>query len=450
MQMMITVDQTSRFIFKVLVTTIIASRLLTFFAFPNGFTSPDSDTYLAKEWLDFSNVSFIGHAIRPWPVPLIYALLGNIHLIIFFQLVLSGFVWIHLLRVINKSLVTSTKKSLLLMAIGILSISPQVIQWDTALLATSLLFSTLILLISLSLEIIFHKFRESQNILFIAIVIFLLCQKISNLVIVLMFWILLFVCLRSKLKKIFIITLTLGIIYGCLLGFNVDKYWKASYSGTSMLWQLGKQNPSASSFKDFLIQHSAPSCVTQNAPFGDISYESSRILNSCPESIPYLRNQFSSDFIKFSITDPKEVAYSMIQGSGALLSNQSSNYGGSITLLPSPINSLIFGISSPDFKNMGIDSQIEGTDAIGPNKPFWVFTPQILFLFLGPILLFRQKFKGVKTLLLLWIGLVIEICINLYLIPGEWVRQSTPFLVSAIALSLAMIIRSESSSGVSK
>ena len=199
---------------------------------------------------------------------------------------LSGFVWIHLLRVINKSLVTSTKKSLLLTAIGVLAISPQIIQWDTTLLATSLLFSTLILLISLSLEISYHNFRGSQSILFVAMVTFLLCQKISNLVIVLMFWILLFVSLRSKVKKIFIITLTLGIIYGCLLGFNVDKYWKASYSGTSMLWQLGKQNPSASSFKDFLIQHRAPSCVTQNAPFGDISYESSRILNSCPESIP--------------------------------------------------------------------------------------------------------------------------------------------------------------------
>ena len=67
--------------FAIAIGLLITSRLITFIAFPNPTSSPDSSTYFAGKFLDFSLVSFSGGASRGWPVPFAYAFMPNLEIL---------------------------------------------------------------------------------------------------------------------------------------------------------------------------------------------------------------------------------------------------------------------------------------------------------------------------------------------------------------------------------
>lgn len=429
---------------------ILFVRIITWGVFPEPRLAPDSSGYSVDGWLNFELVSLTGSAYRGWPATLFFALFPNDSTRILGQLLLSGFAFGFLIH--TATYVLHGRKARWVFSCGVLLIatSPQILQWDTTILGTSLMVSTLVFISALLIRIIMSRRYDVRYLNLLLILLFFLCfQKTSNFLIASML-ILLAIFLKwasltknSKLKLISIILIFTPLLL--LNSNNQESYWKGSYSGTTLLWQLGSQSPSSLALKSFLdLKTQAPDCIFKSAPFEDLNLGIYNALNKCPGGRDYIEQNFKYDFMKFAVTNPDSSLKLITLGMGAVLTSSYGNYGYVVTVFPKFLYSMIWGEVSPDFRFSGDLEQGRVFEDLSQSEPRVLYSPLVL---LGLFTLFvaaSRKFTKLDRrrsglLVLILVSSLSQIALAFLLLPSEWFRQSSPYLVLMMIASTFLI-----------
>jgi hypothetical protein len=437
---------------KILVLSIgllLITRAVTFIAMPNPTNSPDSPTYFSGKFLDFSLVSLTGHASRGWVVPLFYSLMPNLVILELFQLLLSALAWIFLVTTIRSiSTLAKVPKQILVLLIGVLGSSPQVVQHDTSVLSTSVTNSLFILLLTVLIRAQYSEKTPKIN-LFLGISLsgLLMVQKTSFLPIAIGICSLLILAvyklLSTKTKLIGLFTIIVMIFYGISVGNNVNSNWQISYSGQTLLWQLGGQSPSALEFSSYLRSRNAPNCITADAPYQNLDVSIGRILNECPEAEKYIESEIQRDFINFIFTNPIKAAELGVFGLGATVTSSASNYGGSVSILPRFVDDIFFGSTTPQINSTSTENQVAGLKLFESGSAFWLFTPLLgwIFLMVFGFIFQRESRKEDTFLYLLFVFCLLQSLMVVILLPSEWMRQTSPFIISALIISVILSVK---------
>jgi hypothetical protein len=422
------------------------SRLATYIAFPQPVRAPDSGTYYSGEFLNFELVSLTGHAARGWVIPAIYSFMPNQSSLELVQFIFSAVVWTFLLVTIKHSRILNqkfTKYAVILLAI--LGSSAQVIQHDSTILATSIGNSLFVLLLALLIRIRYSLERKAFTLFAILLTGFLLSiQKTTFLPIAITITLLGFSTARKvltiKVKTSFIVLTLLAGVLIISVGTNVNNSWQVSYSGQTLLWQLGGQSPSAEEFAQYLTDRGAPDCITKEAPFENLDTSIGKIINECPSGSEYIRSSFQKDFIFFALSNPVATAKLAIFGMGAAITDSSSNYGNAISILPRSFTSIFFGESYPSIVNNSVDSQVAGMDFLNSGKAIWLFTPILFWIIFGlfGVFISRAKDHGNYFLLAILAVNLIQAIFVVILLPSEWVRQTSPFVLGTLIISVVL------------
>ena len=105
---------------------------------------------------------------------------------------------------------------------------------------------------------------------------------------------------------------------------------------------------------------------------------------------------------------------------------------------------LFNGSTSPDFRILGTDTQVEALNQVNTGEPIWIYTPGLL-LTIASLLLFSYrlyKYGNLKyeslfvTLILVFLS---NSALTFLLVPSEWVRLSMPNIPIITLLSLIYI-----------
>jgi len=333
----------------------------------------------------------------------------------------------------------------MLIATTVLASAPQIIQHDTVILATSITNSLFILLIGLFLRILYSEQVSSKALVtLILVATLLMIQKPTfipiSLVVVLL-------ALYTKQNQVLVIrkivavaVISMSIAYSLVLGSNVNSNWQISYSGQTLLWQLGGQSPVATEFAAYLNEQGAPKCLTSEAPYQDLNTSIGKILNDCPAGTKFLKEEIQREFVSFLITNPEAAVELVVIGAGASSTNSASNYGGAVSILPKFLSDVFFGTTAPNITDSEIEDQVEGLNLIDSGKPFWIFAPIFGWLLLASIGLFFRKNLNREECILYAVlfFLLLQSALVVVLLPSEWVRQTVPFVITILVLAILL------------
>lgn len=431
---------------------ILITRLVSWIAFPQPRLSPDSVSYSTAGWLDFSLVSFLGHASRGWPAPLFFSLFPTDSIRILAQLLLSACAYGFLIHSTTYVLHGRKARWFFSIAVVLVSTSPQVLQWDTTILGTSLMITSLVFLAGAMVRIVVStRFDTRFVFLAVGILFFLLFQKISNLILVLPiigFLIFLkFKSLRNAFKIYLVVALILITPLAFLSSNNQEKHWKGSYSGTTLLWQLGDQSPTASKFVEFLsMKTDAPKCIFDTAPFKDLNQGIHNALYVCPGGEMYVRNHLKTDFARFILNNPKSALKLVALGVGATVTGSSGNYGNAVTIFPKFIYSSIWGEVSPDFRTSNQLNQSEIYNNLDIGEPLFLYCPLFIFLGVGLFVAISRRYSKLGqgkcfVLVALCTLALAQAAFSYIMLPSEWFRQSIPYLIFGLVINSFLIAK---------
>ncbi len=425
------------------------SRFATFVAYPQGFRAPDTVTYFIDDFLNFELVSLTGHASRGWVVPSLFALMPNNASVVFLQLTISAFAWVYLLLTLSKVLSERKIRAFVLSGTTLLASAPQIIQHDTVILATSITNSFFLAFLASLLGILYCKqFSFRSFVILILIATMLIIQKSTFIPIVVTF---IFLALYSKryqadlFKKVIVTSLVLfSVAYSLIVGSNVNSNWQVSYSGQTLLWQLGGQSPVATKFAAHLKQKGAPTCLVAEAPYQNLDTSIGKILNDCPEGAEFLKAGIQKEFINFIFSSPSAAVDLIVLGAGASSTNSASNYGGAVSVVPAFFSNFFFGTTSPNITESNIQDQVEGMNLINSGKPFWIFAPIFGWLLLAGLgFIFRSDRNREEFLLYLaLLFTLLQSALVVVLLPSEWARQTSPFTTVIFVLCIFLTAKS--------
>ena len=366
------------------------------------------------------------------------------------QMMISITVWTYLSYVLLKLFRSNQLKNILLISLIVFSTNPVLLQWETVLLGQSLLISNFILLIALAVEI---KFNNSRLVSILSVVscAFLFLQKSSNIFLTLFFLIYFIFNIYKSSNKLFTLKLVslflLLFTYSILVSINVDKNWGTiSYSGYAKLYHLGAQSPSASDVSLYLAtKDDVPKCILNDAPYLDIGQSIKNINQNCPESHKYISTDLSRDLVSYYFTNPKSLVELISIGFGASFSQTAAHYGKVVGVLPSSVYDLVNGSTTPDFRIIGSETQVEALSQINVGEPIWIYTPGAIWIGIS-IFLFLYRSYGHKKaeseglFVMLILILIVNAVLNYVIVPTEWVRLSMPNITIAIMIALIHLI----------
>jgi len=424
------------------------SRFATFAAYPQGFRAPDTMTYFTGDFLNFDLVSLTGHASRGWVIPSLFALMPNSASVIFLQLIISAFVWVYLLLTLSKVLTDQKIRTFVLICATLLASTPQIIQHDTVILATSITNSFFLALLASLLRILYSKqFSFRSFVILILIATLLIIQKSTFIPIVVTF---IFLALYSKrhqvdlLKKLTVLSLILfSVVYSLIVGSNVNSNWQVSYSGQTLLWQLGGQSPVATEFAAHLRKKGAPPCLVAEAPYQNLDTSIGKILSDCPDGAEFLKAGIQREFIDFIFSSPSSVFNLIVLGAGASSTNSASNYGGAVSVVPDFFSNFFFGSTSPNIAESNVQDQVEGMNLINSGKPFWIFAPIFGWLLLTGLGFFLKRDRN-REELMVYIALLFTLLQSAFvvvLLPSEWARQTSPYTTGIFVLCIFLTFK---------
>lgn len=439
--------------FTIIFSFILISRVLNLLAFQEPSIQPDSSGYSTSKIFDFSLVSLTGNSLRSWPAPLLFALMPSATAKIIGQMLISIVVWTHLSYVLLKISKSNQIKNLFVVILTVSSTNPILLQWETTLLGQSLLISNVIFLVTLSVQL---KFHFSKLLAFFSVLgcVLLFLQKSNNIFLTFFFFAyfirIIFISssrvFAFKLVSIFILLL----FYSSLVNVNVNKSWGSlTYSGYASLYHLGAQSPVAPELKQFLAtKDQVPECILRDSPYLDVGRSIQDISLLCPDSHKYVSEKLRLDLLHFYIAKPSSLLDLISIGFGASFSNTAAHYGKVIGVLPASVYELFNGSTSPDFRILGTDTQVEALNQVNIGEPIWIYTPGVL-LTIASLLLFSYrlyKYGNLKyeslfaTLILVFLS---NSALTFLLVPSEWVRLSMPnipiiTLLSSIYIAYAI------------
>jgi hypothetical protein len=363
--------------------------------------------------------------------------------VVFLQLAISTFAWTYLLLTLTKILTDQKTRSFILISIALLASTPQILQHDTVILSTSITNSFFLVLITSLIGILYNKqltFGSFATLILVAAA--LMIQKSTFIPIVVTF---VFLALYSKrhqaglMKKITVSSLILiSVVYSLIVGSNVNSHWQVSYSGQTLLWQLGGQSPVAVEFAAHLKEKGAPLCVFSEAPYQNLDTSIGNILNDCPEGAEFLKTGIQKEFVSFLVSSPRGAVDLIVLGAGASSTNSASNYGGAVSVVPNFFSNLFFGTTSPNITESNVQDQVEGMNLINSGKPFWIFAPIFSWLLLAGLSLFLQKDRS-REELSLYVALLFTLLQSAFvvvLLPSEWARQTSPYTIGIFVLCI--------------
>lgn len=419
------------------------SRFATFVAYPQGFRAPDTTTYFSGDFLNFELVSLTGHASRGWVIPSLFALMPNSASVVFLQLAISTFAWVYLLLTLSKVLTDRKIRAFVLIGTTVLASAPQIVQHDTVILATSITNSFFLALLASLLRILYsEQFSFRSFVILILMAAMLMIQKSTFIPIVVTF---IFLALYSRLHQIdlfkkLIVTLLIlfSVVYSLIVGSNVNSNWQVSYSGQTLLWQLGGQSPVAAEFAAHLKEKGAPLCLVAEAPYQNLDTSIGKILNDCPQGAEFLKAGIQKEFTSFLISSPSSAIDLIVLGAGASSTNSASNYGGAVSVVPYFVSNIFFGTTSPSITESNVQDQVEGMNLINSGKPFWIFAPIFGWLLLAGLGFFLQKDRN-REEFLVYIALLFTLLQSAFvvvLLPSEWARQTSPYTTGIFVLCI--------------
>jgi hypothetical protein len=427
-------------------------RIVTWAAFPEPRLAPDSSGYSVDGWLNFELFSFTGFAYRGWPTTFFFALFPNDSARVFGQLFLSGLAFAFLIHTTTYVLHGRKARWLFSIAVFFVASSPQILQWDTTILGTSLMVSTIVFISALLIRIMMSRKNDVRYVIIFIILLFFLCfQKASNVILAAPL-VVLILCLKWKsftqnsILKVVSIVLILSPLL-VINSNNQEVYWKGSYSGTTLLWQLGSQSPTSLEFRNFLDSETkAPDCIYIEAPFQDLDLGIFNALNNCPGGKEYIKENLKFDFMKFAAKNPDAVFELISLGVGALLTSSYGNYGNVVTILPKPIYSIVWGEVSPDFRSSGDLDQAKVFENLLKSEPRYLYSPLILLglftAFIGLSNKFTKLDRRRSRLFLFVLSIAAtQIAFAFLLLPSEWFRQSSPYLVLMLIISAFLTVK---------
>jgi hypothetical protein len=245
-------------------------------------------------------------------------------------------------------------------------------------------------------------------------------------------------------KKLTVMTLILiSMAYSLVVGGNVNSNWQVSYSGQTLLWQLGGQSPVAAEFAAYLKERDAPQCVFSEAPYQNIDISVGKILNDCPESAEFLKTGIQKEFISFLASTPTSAVDLIVLGAGASSTNSASNYGGAVSILPDLFSKFFFGATFPNITESKVQDQVEGMNLINSGKPFWIFAPIFGWLLLTAFGYFFRRNRNHEEFIL-YIALLftlLQSALVVVLLPSEWARQTSPYTTGIFVLCIFLIAK---------
>ena len=428
--------------------TIWVSRVLTFLAFPRGTRFPDTSGY-TLEAVNFTPGWLIGNLQRPWPTPVLYAVLPSDSLRVLGQLVLSGAAWTLLIIVVASLVKGNVLRLGLALTLALLASTPFVLQWDTSLLAPSLMQSSLVALLAFTIRL-FQQVTWTRIALTLTALAVLGAAKGPHLVILVMVIASLGITLRFRMSRTQLTVLCLAGafigIWSALVSYNVDRSWPNSYSGQTALWLLGGQSSIAEPLSAWLSASGAPTCVTQDAPYMDLYESVSAVIQDCPDASGYLRESMQVDVIEFLVSHPIDAAKLLTDGFGASVITNGTQYGSVLTVVPASVSDLFFGSISPDPRDLGATDQVGAVDALRSGQPFTVVAPQLLWLMIGlGILLLISVSRWAaerrlsSMLIMFTLALLFTSGITVIAAPTEWPRQLGPYWVLTVASAIVAV-----------
>jgi 4-amino-4-deoxy-L-arabinose transferase-like glycosyltransferase len=363
--------------------------------------------------------------------------------VVFLQLAISTFAWTYLLLTLTKVLTDQKTLTFILISTALLASTPQIIQHDTVILSTSITNSFLLILLTSLIRILYSKqFTFGSFATLILIAALLMIQKSTFIPIVVTF---VFLALYSKrhqaglFKKLTVSSLILiSVVYSLIVGNNVNSHWQVSYSGQTLLWQLGGQSPVAVEFAAHLKEKGVPLCVFSEAPYQNLDTSIGKILNDCPEGAEFLKTGIQKEFVSFLVSSPRAAVDLIVLGAGASSTNSASNYGGAVSVVPDFFSNLFFGTTSPNITESNVQDQVEGMNLINSGKPFWIFAPIFGWLLLASLGFFFQRNRN-RDESILYIALLLTLlqsALVVVLLPSEWARQTSPYTTGIFVLCI--------------
>jgi hypothetical protein len=444
-------EKHSNFFLGVLVTLIASSGLLQYFLKTSGFNQGDSWAYNFGSNPDFSNISFTGHSLRRWPIVLINTILQREPLQILAQSIISIVAWSILIITLGKLLKVSVISIILVTA---LSVSPQVLSWNSIQLSESYAISSGVLLLSFLLW-----YQKHQSVLFFTFVcsslFFFLNTKPSNYLacLILVPPLMMAKVTRTILgnlavnkKRVFIVGLLL--LYSGILAFNqsmsdlqTDGHGE-SYSAAQAVAVISNVNPLANVIEGELLKAEILRCLKNFNNSSPVEVTNS-LKHECHSDEEWLSKGFQKWYLKFLFNHPvyalKTIATGFTAGNSPF-----SLYGASVSILPSPMSALFFGERNYANRLNGDSASNIPLENLEVTSPiiFW----SVIFLIFAPIRVLKRKMgqgqievSEVADSLFGMVGAfgLVLIAISSISIPNEWFRQS---IVGQIALLLAGII----------
>jgi hypothetical protein len=206
---------------------------------------------------------------------------------------------------------------------------------------------------------------------------------------------------------------------------------------------LGGQSPSASEFSAYLQNRKAPTCLTREAPYQNIDTSIGKILNSCPEARPYLKNEIQKDFVNFIFSNPVATTKLSIYGMGAALTSSATNYGSAVSIVPKFVDDIFFGSTTPDFRSQNVSDQVSGLNVFKSGAAFWLTVPFVGWFFLTIVSALVRGRAWKNDSFLYWI---LALCffqsvLVVTLLPSEWVRQTAPFITGALVSTVVLTFK---------
>lgn len=424
------------------------SRVLTFLAFPHGTRFPDSAGYTLEE-STFNPGWLLGDLQRPWPTPILYTLMPSDPLRVLGQLTLSGAAWTLLIIAAAGILKGPISRLGVGLGLALLASTPFVLQWDSSLLAPSLIQTALVALLSSTIWLL-QEVTWPRIFLTLAASAVLGAAKGPHLVIIGVLLATIAVALRSRMTRQQLVAFSLSTIliagWSFVVSYNVDRSWPHSYSGQTALWLLGGQSRIAEPLSSWLQASGAPSCVTADAPYAELSESISAVVQECPEASAYLRESMQSDVISFLASNPGAASRLVADGLGASIITNGTQYGSVYTVVPQSVASIFFGSITPDPRDLGASDQVGAVDALRGGKPFTVFAPQVLWLIASLVVLAiiitrdRTSHRMMAVMLLAFsLALIVASMVTIVAAPTEWARQLGPYWTSLIAIALMAV-----------
>jgi hypothetical protein len=425
---------------------ILATSFVNFFFNPFGLQVGDSIAYAFGSEKNQQLLSFTGHSLRNWPIVLLNLVLGKSIFQVLAQTIFSAISWCFLLFTYFQS--NFSRKKIFAVIATLLFMTSQNLTWNSTQLAESYSISLIILILTFTIKLV--EQRTTKNLILITLTSYIWAsvhgRNYTSFVIFSSVFITLLIfriALTRSIKTLNLKVLGYGLfaitlfLHSSLVINNQSKQEYEpglGYSALAYSYTFASQ-PEAAQVRSELMKVEEVRCLTLDGS-ADLYKLVNEMKTNCKSANTWLNENFLRWYAKFLLSHPHALI-KMAMG-GLLYGNQPPElYGGTLTMLPIPLESLFFGIAKY------VDSHsLENNQSITMSK---VNSPLLLWMAILIIYLVVQKLRpnpkfshiSVQIFLAIAICSIVSAMVAVVICPAEYFKltiqmQILFFLTSTI------------------